>query len=899
MPRRFHFLGFIAVTLAAVVLAWQSAPGANRPAKSGRKQAERAERPLPLAQVVLFNNGVGYFQREGTVEGDAKIDLSFPASDINDLLKSLVLQDLGQGRINVVSLDSSEPIEKNLKSFALDLTGNPTFGQIANQARGEAVEVGLQGGGAASVVTGTIVGMEAIAEGNKEVHNLNLLCTEGMRTIPLGQIQRLRFLNAMVDAEFRGALGVLSTSRDSQKKAVSFHFTGEGKRDVRVGYVVESPLWKTSYRLVFDKAGNPSLQTWAIIENTTDEDWKDIRLALVSGRPMSFQMDLYPPLFVPRPKVEPELFASLRPPMYAGQFSFGSNVNLGAGGGNASFGGQLGMQLGGAVMPHQENRRRGPQLNGSMVGGSMGGQGGMVGNRYQPMGFQGGSAGIVWEPIEDGDENTRMIPRPREPAPRLTMEDLRKRREESRKARNDARQFGSALAAVDTSDSDLGVGNELGDSFQHVLEQKVTVARQKTALLPIQTSKVEGERVSIYSQAVHPRFPLRGLKFKNTTGKPLMQGPIMVYEGDRYAGDARIADLQADEERLLSYAMDLGVEISSTDKETIDQKLTLSFDQAVMRVGYTTRSTKTYTIRNHSKQPRVIILVQPIREGWTLAGLEKPYQTVPGLYRFRVEVPAGQTKLFDTAEEQPRTTIVRHATILQDGDSTTLGFPRSHDLDVEITRQIVESDLAGLTVAKGAVRSSTRKKVLTNHRVRNVDTSDREITLTHTLAENFKLVGDAKPVQGTIDQFKFVHRVPKDGKAEQTVAEQGTEVQTIQLGSLNEERAKPFLARPVVGQRVKAVIGEALRLRAAYEKTTQEINEAKREIQTIHQEQARLRENLSRLPSSSAAYKRYLDKFDAQEPQLENLTDLVKRNIPLVKKQEEEYARYTNAATAE
>ncbi len=113
----------------------------------------------------------------------------------------------------------------------------------------------------------------------------------------------------------------MALSHDTQKKAVSISFQGEGKREVRVGYVIENPIWKTSYRLVLDKKDKPYLQGWAIVENPTDEDWKDVKMALVSGRPISFQMDLYTPLYVPRPTVELELFASLRPPTYNGDLA--------------------------------------------------------------------------------------------------------------------------------------------------------------------------------------------------------------------------------------------------------------------------------------------------------------------------------------------------------------------------------------------------------------------------------------------------------------------------------------------------------------------------------------------------------------------------------------------------
>ena len=114
---------------------------------------------------------------------------------------------------------------------------------------------------------------------------------------------------------------MLARAHDTQKKAVSLSFNGEGKRTVKVGYVVENPIWKTSYRLVLEdgKDGKKAfLQGWAVVENTSDDDWKDVRMVLVSGRPISFKMDLYQPLFIPRPTVEPELFASLRPPTFSG-----------------------------------------------------------------------------------------------------------------------------------------------------------------------------------------------------------------------------------------------------------------------------------------------------------------------------------------------------------------------------------------------------------------------------------------------------------------------------------------------------------------------------------------------------------------------------------------------------
>src|SRR5271166_3461196 len=277
---------------------------------------------LPISQVVLFSSGVGYFQREGEVQGNSRIDLTFPVQDINDLIKSMVLSDLGGGHISAVSYDSQAPVDKTLRSFAINLTNNPSFGQILNQARGEKVEAVLQQTNTTQpgTMTGVIMGVEkkkeAVGKEAVESEFVNLWCAEGMRSVKLGEVQRVRFLNPVMDSEVKKALEVLSLSHDTQKKAVSLAFAGEGKRAVKVGYVVENPIWKTSYRLVLDKKDRPFLQGWAVVENTQDEDWNNVRMGLVAGRPISFQMDLYQPLYVSRPVVEPELFASLRPPTY-------------------------------------------------------------------------------------------------------------------------------------------------------------------------------------------------------------------------------------------------------------------------------------------------------------------------------------------------------------------------------------------------------------------------------------------------------------------------------------------------------------------------------------------------------------------------------------------------------
>src|SRR5262245_49302721 len=321
----------VAVALAAggwiLVQRGESAPGQSNPGEPLKAVELKPSVSLPISQVILFNSGVGHFTRSGEVEGDARVDLTFPEQDVNDLIKSMTLRDLSpNGKVAAVTYDSHDPIDRTLASFAINLNHSPSLAQILTQARGEQVEVALQGTSSQpGNLVGKIIGVEQQMAPSKDgppvpATILNLWCAEGMRAIKLSEVQRLRFANPTIENEMRRALETLTMSHDSQKKAVSLHFSGEGKRKVEVGYVVENPIWKTSYRLVLAKDADhkPFLQGWAVVENPTDEDWQKVTMALVSGRPISFVMDLYNPLYVGRPTVEPELFASLRPPTYGG-----------------------------------------------------------------------------------------------------------------------------------------------------------------------------------------------------------------------------------------------------------------------------------------------------------------------------------------------------------------------------------------------------------------------------------------------------------------------------------------------------------------------------------------------------------------------------------------------------
>jgi hypothetical protein len=583
---------------------------------------------LPVTRIVLFSSGVGYFQRDGQVEGNTRIDLQFASSNINDLLKSLVLQDQGGGQISTVNYDNRDPIEKTLKSFAIDLTHNPTMGALLNQARGERIEVARSD--QLGTLSGVIVGVEKIKKpaGKDQVvegEQLNLLTSEGLQGIDLAHVQRLRLLKPELEQEFRKALEVLATGHDKQKKTVSLNFLGNGRRAVRVGYITESPIWKTSYRLSLDKDNKAFLQGWAIVENTTDEDWNQVSLGLISGRPISFRMDLYEPLYVPRPLIEPELFASLRPPSY--------NVDL--------------LSPGPARLSRTESEE---QLKGRF-------------------GARNGGPGA-------GEGRPSLAAKASQGAPAAVAGNFGLQADKKESALNF--QQGVASAAVAT---------ELGEYFQYQIEHPVTLSRQKSALLPIVNAPVEGTRVSIYNEGVHAKFPLLGLRFKNTTGLHLMQGPITVFENSSYAGDARVADLQPNETRLVSYAVDLGTEVQAEVPEPADSLVTVKIYKGVLHATHKIRHTKNYTVKNRSEHDRLVLVEHPYQPQLTLVTPEKPAERSRDVYRFEVKAESNKTAKLQVVEEQKR---LDELVLLSVDDETVRYFFRSASSSAAVKKALEE-----------------------------------------------------------------------------------------------------------------------------------------------------------------------------------------------------------------
>ena len=560
------------------------------PAASAIAQEQKDDNSIPLRRLIMYTSGVGYFEHRGAVEGEAEVEFRFDTADINDLLKSMVLQDFGGGRITTVTYGSRDPITRTLKTFSVDLTENPTVFDLLRQLRGERVEIE-----APNKVAGTIVDVESRQkavkdEGQVRYDLVNLLTDDGLRSVPLDQVVTIRFLDEEIQNEFRQALQTLARAKSNEKKSVTLNFEGEGRRDVRVGYIKEMPVWKTSYRLVLDDEDPPFLQGWAIVENTTDSDWENVELTLVSGRPISFRMDLYQPLYAQRPMVVPELFASLRPQVY-GQDLARSEAEFEK---LSELGDPSGESLG---------RRR---MAGAM-GAGMGGMGGAL--------FGGQPPAAAPAPADEAQQD----------------------------------RYGMNLGEGVRSMAEAG---EVGELFRYQIDTPVALARQRSAMLPIVNADVEGEKLSIYNEAVQQKHPLNGIRLKNATEVHLMQGPITVFDGGAYAGDARIEDIPPGSERLVSYALDLHVEVAPEHQPVTDALQSVRIIHGTLQTERKLRRSTKYSIRNSSDREKKVLIEYPRSAAWTLVTPKEATEQTRDLYRFAVQAEPGEPAELAVALEQ-------------------------------------------------------------------------------------------------------------------------------------------------------------------------------------------------------------------------------------------------------
>ena len=615
-------LGLVSVAASGVTQELGAVPGSTS--------------DLPVTGVSLFTSGVGYFQHDGTVNGDVDVDLVVAAGDVNDLLKSLVLQDFDGGIVQVVTYPSQDPLSRILGSFSINIADNPALAELINRGRGEVVSVRFavagSDGGRAQEARGTVSGVEyrtvATDRGSEQQAFLNLITSSGLSQISFAQIETIQFASATLQAELEAALEVIADNRQQNQKTITIRFRGEGQRRVRVGYVRAVPVWKTSYRLVLGDGDEAQIQGWAIAENTSENDWTEVSLGLVSGQPISFVIDLYTPIYRNRPRVSTD--------------------------------------TGVAVAPQTYDRAS--------------------------------------EAISE-----RSFARASE-APSAAMSFA-----------DELMDFSAEPEPIDLSQGvQAAASMESGAVYR--INEPVSIPRRGAALIPIVATTIPAERVAIYDHTVLSNRPLSAVRLTNETGLQLPAGPATIFDGATYAGDAQLPEVIADEERLLSYAVELPTTVLRRSAPQPEQITRLRILNGVLEITVVQTQETDYQFERLTQDDLDHIVVHPRRSGWEIVSEAQPAEETQNDYRFVVTVPGNGRTTLEVLEERVRSSTLALTSIRDDqiifytgqrviDDETAAALERIRELRAaivaaEASRREIEQQLSTLYREQDRIRSN-------------------------------------------------------------------------------------------------------------------------------------------------------------------------------------------------
>jgi hypothetical protein len=639
---------------------------------------------LPIKRVILYSNGVAYFERRGIIEGRAEVSLSFKQSQVDDVLKSLVVLDLGRGRIGAVSYNSSAPPSARLSDipFSVEAVSTPEqdsaggLAGVLRQLQGARVVVTT----AERTATGAILTVEerrSQIDADKPpltTHALVIASEAGeLSSFDLQQVRSVRLIDEGARRDVSQFAEVSASARRRDAKTIVVTSDGVGRRELLVSYTVAAPIWKTTYRVVLDATGKPFFQGWAIADNVSEEDWTDVQLSLVSGTPVSFIQPIQQPLYRYRPVVPIPEDLNLDPQVYEPATSEGVGVGAGRGG----------------------NTGGGDRNEGG--GGAGGGGGASAGSNYSRV-FSASDAS----------------------APTTSLSD--------------------AITDEDSSVKTAATGKELSDLFEYRVDQPVTVLHDRSALIPILQTRMEGERVSIYNEAARRDRPMSGMLLKNTSTLTLESGSLTVIDGDAYAGEALLERLKPGEERFISFALDLATLVTPRLEEAREPVFLVRVLNGVFQAHYYQSEKKIYTLTNQTDLPRVVYVEHPTREGWALSEeTPRPAERSPGAYRFRFELAPRATAELTVGERRA----------LMDSYALTNLTPR--DLELFVSRRYLEDASRSALEKIVALKS---RIALINDRLAEAEREAGEIGEDQKrLRENIKALGTAAEARQLVARY--------------------------------------------------------------------------------------------------------------------------------------------------
>jgi hypothetical protein len=530
--------------------AAQSAPTTKPVSNAARAdtESETSAAKLPVRRVVLYKTGVGYFEHSGQVRGNQTVEVDFTSSQLNDVLQSLTVLDLSGGRIAGVNYNSEAPLSQRLGMLRLPLDEKTDLSKFYAALRGAHLEVRSSAG----TITGRLLSIEqktrASAGTTFDVDLATLVSDSGeVHTVEITPAVSVRLTEGDVTREVGQYLSLLASMRQEDVRRMTIATAGTGDRQLYVSYISETPIWKTTYRVVLPANGKdqPLLQGWAIVDNTVGEDWTNVELSLVAGAPQSFIQQLSQAYYGRRAVVPLPQYAQLAPQTHEGAML----------GGSASLTGTV-TDASGAVVPNARVQVFSPsgQVAATVTTDNQGNY--QVSDlpaaeyriEYSSPGFQ--KSIVQQAALGGGQELTQNV----------TLQVGSQTQAVMVEGAGDALQTNSAslgsvagvggailgaprskivggpanapalnpyaIAAARSAGSAAAQANDLGDLFEYKLKDRVTIHKNESALVPIVQIPVAAEKVSLWNSSLNSPRPLRALWLTNSSALTLDEGKL-------------------------------------------------------------------------------------------------------------------------------------------------------------------------------------------------------------------------------------------------------------------------------------------------------------------------------------------------------------------------------------
>lgn len=758
----------LVVSLLAVisVSAQTKAPGSN--SAVGSESAAK----LPVRRVVLYKNGVGYFEHLGRVHGSQDVHIDFTSAQLNDALKSLTVLDLSGGRITGVDYNSEAPLARRLATLRLALGERPTRAGFLGALRGARLEVHS---GAAPAIAGTLLSVESRARtsinGTVQMDELHLLTDSGeLRSADLGANTSVRIVDREMRIEAGRYLNLLASARDQDLRRMAISTSGNGDRNLYVSYISEVPLWKTTYRIVLpDKADKkPLLQGWAIVDNTIGEDWNDVELSLVAGAPHSFIQELSQAYYARRPEVPLPESIELTPQTHAATLEPGAARITG------EVTDQNGESVSGAKVQVLDTNDQVIAETASNDEGEYSLDNLPVGDyrlNINKPGFQTTqinlqthsgtntqdatiSVGSVSQTVAVEAATASRSPRGlrRLPSNGRNVQSLTLMESMGAASKTDRFERADVYSQTQGQASSAQAG-ALGDLFEYKLKERVTIRKNQSALVPIVQTELDADKVSLWSESLGISRPLRALWLNNTSGLTLDRGSFSVLDGNTFAGEGLLDPIRPGERRLISYATDLGLLVDNKMESEQLRVTRVRISRGIMTATSEIHEKRTYTARNEDSDPRMLVIEHPVRPDWKLAGSPEPEEKASGLYRFRFAVDPKKTEKFVVNEVKPLYNTYSISNVTTDQISL---FLWQQSINSEI-----EKAFRGIVAQKGIVAD------LVAHIQSQQKTIDQIFTDQGRLRENMKAL------KGSPEEKALLQRYTKQLDDEETQLETG------------------------------------------------------------------------------------------------------------------------------